>query len=166
MENIDKSEIFILAVDDNQDNLRVVSSFLKDKGYKIALALNGHDALEILNNTKIDLVLLDIMMPKMDGFTVCKKIKENPKLVDIPIIFLTAKTETDDIVKGFEMGGVDYITKPFKKEELYARVSSHITIKRTQDYIKKRLKDVSKSRNEVMKMTLDMAKLLNVRSDG
>ncbi len=166
MENIDKSEIFILAVDDNQDNLRVVSSFLKDKGYKIALALNGPDALEILNNTKIDLVLLDIMMPKMDGFTVCKTIKENPKLVDIPIIFLTAKTETDDIVKGFEMGGVDYITKPFKKEELYARVSSHITIKLTQDYIKQRLKDVSKSRNEVMKMTLDMAKLLNVRSDG
>jgi PleD family two-component response regulator len=103
-------KVTLLVVDDNYENLRVVSNFLKEKKYKIALAEDGLNALKILSSNKIDLILLDIMMPDMDGFEVCKRIKDKDESRDIPIIFLTARTDTDDIVKGFHMGGVDYIT--------------------------------------------------------
>jgi two-component system sensor histidine kinase/response regulator len=117
--------LYILAVDDNQENLRIISNFLKDEGYKIALALDGKSALNILEENNIDLILLDIMMPEMDGFEVCKIVKANPNISDIPIIFLTAKNQTEDIVDGFKMGAVDYIIKPFKKDELLIRVKNH-----------------------------------------
>ena len=113
-----EEDVFLLVVDDNQDNLKVVSNFLKEKNYKIALATDGAGALKILETNRIDLILLDIMMPGMDGFEVCKRLKENPETKDIPVIFLTAKSETDDIVRGFQLGGVDYITKPFKHKEI------------------------------------------------
>ena len=118
----------ILVVDDNQENLKVVSNFLKEMNYKIALALDGDSALQIVRENKIDLILLDIMMPGMDGFEVCKILKEKPETKDIPIIFLTARSESLDIVKGFQLGGVDYITKPFNREELIIRVRNHIEL--------------------------------------
>ena len=123
-----EEDINILIVDDNQENLKVVSNFLKDKGYNIALSLDGPGALKILETDKIDLILLDIMMPGMNGFEVCKKIMENTEWQDIPVIFLTAKTETDDLVEGFNSGGVDYITKPFNKDELLIRVNNHLEL--------------------------------------
>lgn len=151
----------ILVIDDNQENLKVVSTYLKEKGYKIALALNGASALKILDENKIDLILLDIMMPEMDGFEVCKRLKGNPKTQEIPVIFLTAKNDTEDIVKGFQLGGVDYITKPFKKEELYARVKNHAQIKQIKDMLRERMEESIKSRDMFMRTLYDLSKIID-----
>ncbi|MCF8380739.1 MAG: hybrid sensor histidine kinase/response regulator [Bacteroidales bacterium] len=118
----------ILIVDDNQENIKVLVIALSEKDYNLTVAFNGKDALEILNYTPIDLVLLDVMMPGMDGFEVCKRMKADEKMKHIPVIFITALTETSSIVNGFEVGGVDYITKPFKKEELFARVNTQLEL--------------------------------------
>ena len=118
----------ILAVDDHPVNRRLLEGIL-GKDYEVVTATNGADALEICTNEGIDLVLLDIIMPEMDGYEVCESIKANLNTRHIPVIFLTAKNETKDIVKGFDVGGVDYVTKPFKKVELLARVKTHIELK-------------------------------------
>lgn len=152
--------IHILAVDDNQENLRVVSNYLKEKKYKIALAMDGKSALSILESTKIDLILLDIMMPGMDGFEVCRQIKALPSMKDIPIIFLTAKNDTEDVVKGFQLGGVDYITKPFRHEELFARVNTHVQLKIMRDFLLNNIKNIKSSQAEFMRVLLDFAKTL------
>lgn len=148
----------ILVVDDNQENLKVVSTYLKEKKYKIALALDGTSAIKILETNKIDLILLDVMMPGMDGYEVCAKLKANHATKDIPIIFLTAKNETEDIVKGFELGGVDYIPKPFRKEELYARVNNHVQLKLMRDFLAENLEHMKSSRAELMRTLLDYAR--------
>jgi two-component system, sensor histidine kinase and response regulator len=153
-------DINILVVDDNQENLKVISSFLKEKQYRIALATDGESAIKILDNNKIDLILLDIMMPGMDGFEVCRIIKEKPGIMDIPVIFLTARTETDDIVKGFQVGGVDYITKPFRKEELFARVNNHVQLKLVRDCLIKSELDTKKSRDYFMRTLYELAKIM------
>jgi PleD family two-component response regulator len=118
----------ILAVDDHPVNRRLLEGILA-RDYEIITAANGADALKICTNDCIDLVLLDIIMPEMDGYEVCERIKANLNTKHIPVIFLTAKTETKDIVQGFDAGGVDYVTKPFKKVELLARVKTHIELK-------------------------------------
>jgi len=118
----------ILVVDDNQINLQVVTNYLKECNYNVALALDGKNAIKILESTEIDLILMDIMMPEMDGIETTKIIKQNEKLCDIPVIFLTAKTQPKDIVNGFQTGGVDYITKPFNSEELKMRVKNHLDL--------------------------------------
>jgi two-component system, sensor histidine kinase and response regulator len=126
----------ILMVDDNAQNIQVLGNILKEKGYKISIAMNGRDALTFVEKTIPDLILLDVMMPEMDGYEVCERLKENNLTSDIPVIFLTAKTEVDDIIKGFELGGVDYVTKPFKKEELLVRVKTHIKLKKTEQELR------------------------------
>lgn len=118
----------ILAVDDHPVNRKLLESIL-EKNYEILTAANGADALEICTKECIDLVLLDIIMPEMDGYKVCESIKADLSTKHIPVIFLTAKTETKDIVRGFDVGGVDYVTKPFNKIELLARVRTHIELK-------------------------------------
>jgi len=118
----------ILVVEDHPVNRKLLENML-EKTYEIVTADNGADALEICTNECIDLVLLDIIMPEMDGFEVCERIKADLNTKHIPVIFLTAKTETKDIVQGFDVGGVDYVTKPFKKVELLARVKTHIELK-------------------------------------
>ncbi len=118
----------ILIVDDNLFNLKVTTSILKDEGYKIGLAQSGIDALKQLEVQIPDLILLDIMMPEMDGIETCRRIKSQSKWREIPIVFLTARTQTDDLVKAFKAGGIDYITKPFQHEELIARVKTHIEL--------------------------------------
>lgn len=153
--------IYILVVDDNQENLKVVGNFLKEKGYKIALATDGSSALKILENNKIDLILLDIMMPEMDGFEVCRNLKSNPDTQDIPVIFLTARTATEDIVKGFKTGGADYITKPFNKEELFARVHNHVQLKIARDFLIRRETEAIKSRDQYMRTLYGLSKILS-----
>ncbi len=118
----------ILVVDDNKENLRVVSSLLKTKGYQIALSLNADNAYQVLESHTVDLILLDIMMPVEDGYSFCRRIKQEERFREIPVIFLTALTEPQDLVTGFQAGGIDYITKPFRKEELFARVKSHVDL--------------------------------------
>ncbi|MEI6049144.1 MAG: response regulator [Bacteroidota bacterium] len=153
-------DVYILVVDDNQENLKVVSNFLREKRYKIALATDGESAFKVLEANKIDLILLDIMMPGMDGYEVCKILKKKPETKDIPVIFLTARVETDDIVKGFQTGGVDYITKPFKKEELFARVNNHIQLKLVRDYLAKCEIDTKKSRDYFMRTLYELGKIM------
>ncbi len=144
MEKKDKQRSSVLVVDDNKDNLKVVSNFLKNEGYQIALAINAEDAGKILEDTPIDLVLLDVMMPGTDGFAFCRQIKKKKRFADLPVIFLTAKTDTSDLVEGFEAGGVDYITKPFQKKELVARVNSHVELAIAKNRIREQAEEIKK----------------------
>ncbi len=113
MNNIKERKGNILIVDDIVQNIQVLGSMLKQMDYKIYVAQDGFQAIEIAEKVIPDLILLDIMMPRLDGFATCEKLKKSPITCDIPIIFLTAKTDTEDMVKGFQVGAVDYITKPF-----------------------------------------------------
>ena len=126
----------ILIVDDVARNLQVLGTILSKENYKIAAANNGEQAISIANSTLPDLILLDIMMPGINGYEACVRLKKNPKTRDIPIIFLTAKIELDDIVKGFEAGAVDYITKPFNSVELLVRTKTHLELKISRDLLK------------------------------
>jgi len=118
----------ILVVDDTPLNIQSLVATLKPIGYQILVATNGKQALEVMEKIRPDLVLLDIMMPEMDGFEACERIKANPEWQSIPVIFLTARTETADLVRGFELGAVDYVNKPFNAHELLARVRTHLTV--------------------------------------
>ena len=128
----------ILLVDDNPTNIDVLYNFLNDHGYDVLVAEDGISALERVTYAKPDLILLDIMMPRMGGFEVCEKLKEDPDTADIPVIFLTALGSVEDKVKGFELGGVDYITKPFQNQEILARISSHMELQRMRAALKYR----------------------------
>jgi len=131
-----RNKSLILVVDDNQQNIQVLGAVLEQAGYGIAVAVNGQQALDYLVEEKPDLVLLDVMMPAMDGYEVCRTMKKDRDLKNIPVIFLTARGETGDLVRGFEAGGVDYITKPFHPEELLARVKTHVELKKAREEIR------------------------------
>ena len=118
----------ILVVEDTPANIQTLSSILKEKGYEVSIAPNGKLALGALERVQPDLILMDVLMPEMDGYEACQRIKADERWREIPLIFLTAKTETADIVKGFELGAVDYVAKPFNAHELLARVNTHLTI--------------------------------------
>lgn len=119
----------ILVVDDTPENLRLLSSFLVNEGYNVRKALTGQMALTAMDTVLPDLILLDIMMPVMDGYQVCEKLKSNPKTAEIPVIFLSALNDAFDKVKAFTVGGADYITKPFQFEEVLARVRLQLGLK-------------------------------------
>ena len=120
----------ILIVDDNPTNLKVLFSYLKQFGLRTFVAKSGEDAIKQVHRLPPDLILLDIMMPGMDGIETCQRLKADEKTKDIPVIFITALTDTANIVTSFEVGGVDYITKPFRQEEVLARINTHLTIQR------------------------------------
>jgi class 3 adenylate cyclase len=120
----------ILIVEDTPANIQTLTATLKERGYQISVATNGRQALDIVGKVQPDLILLDVMMPEMDGFETCRRLKASEQWRQIPVIFLTAKTDTADIVKGFELGAVDYVAKPFNAHELLARVNTHLTIDR------------------------------------
>lgn len=125
----------ILIVDDDPLNLTILSNLLKDK-YKIKVANNGETALRVAEaDPDLDLILLDILMPGINGYVVCKRLKAHPQLKDIPVLFTSALSDPRDIIKGFEVGGVDYITKPFRPEEVNARVEVHIELRRAKTEI-------------------------------
>ncbi len=126
----------ILIVDDVPENLQVLAGHLVGAGHEVISAVSGPRALEILARRRVDLVLLDIMMPDMDGFEVCRGLKANPKTADIPIMFITARADSEDVVDGLQLGAVDYITKPFKLLELLARVRTHLELKQTRDLLR------------------------------
>lgn len=125
----------ILIVDDIGENLQVLGNILSKEGFDTSFALNGKQALSIMEDTLPDLILLDISMPIMDGFEVCRILKREDRTRNIPIIFLTAKTEIDNMVHGFSLGADDYVTKPFNTLELLARVRAHVELKKSKDII-------------------------------
>ncbi|MBF0099645.1 MAG: hybrid sensor histidine kinase/response regulator [Desulfobacterales bacterium] len=133
---INNRQAMILLVDDIPENIQVLGKILQNTGYSIAIATNAKETFELLERELPDLILLDVMLPDLDGFEICKKIKENELIKDIPIIFLTAKTELEDKIYGFEVGAVDYITKPFKDIEVISRVRTHVQLKQSKDMIK------------------------------
>lgn len=126
----------ILIVDDIADNLKLLKELLTRENYLVKAANNGKRCLEIVKKSKPDLILLDIMMPDMNGYEVCKKLKENADTKDIPVIFVTAKGDIDDETYGFEVGAVDYISKPISAPILCARVKNHLTLTKLESYDK------------------------------
>lgn len=152
----------ILAVDDNPTNLEALSDYLSEFGFTVLLKQDGAKALELTRRKIPDLILLDILMPGMDGFETCQRLKDNPDTRDIPIIFMSALTDTVDKVKGFELGAVDYITKPFQHEELLARVKAHLTIQRLQRDLRNRNTDLQELLDRERKILKDLRLNLSI----
>jgi len=125
----------ILIVDDVVENIQVAMNILKEDGYDFSYAKSGEDALKILKEQHIDLILLDIMMPGMNGYEVAARLKKDPRTMDIPILFVTAKNDIDSLKQAFKLGGVDYITKPYHAEELLARVKTHLELYRAKQIL-------------------------------
>jgi signal transduction histidine kinase len=147
----------ILVVDDTIENLRLLATILGDRGYDVRPVTNGRQALLAVERDPPDLILLDINMPEMDGYEVCVRLKQRPAVKDIPVIFLTALSETADKVRAFEAGGVDYITKPFHIEEVLARVKTHLALRRAQVELTRsyqRLGDLERLRDDLVHMVV------------
>ena len=137
----------ILVVDDESMNLSVISEFLNLYGFNVLVAQDGHSAIQIAQNAipLPDLILLDVMMPNINGFQTCEILKQNDITKDIPVIFLTALSQTENKVKGFESGGVDYITKPFQHEEILVRINTHLTIQKQKKELELRNQFIQKT---------------------
>lgn len=146
----------ILFLDDNDENFQVLADIFKIIDSKLIFAQSGLEALNLVITHRPDLILLDIAMPGMSGIEFCRTLKKNPDTKDIPVIFLTPKSEREDIVSGFAAGGVDYITKPFCKEEIIARVATHLQIGKLHSKLKKSLKDAEEKEN-ALRVDLDTA---------
>ena len=157
----------ILLVDDTRANIDILVQTLKED-YKLGVALNGSRALEYTQENRLDLILLDILMPGMDGFEVCQKLKENPATKDVPIIFITAMNDPQDKRKGLEIGAVDYITKPFDVSEVKARVKTHLSLKITQEELNNKniiLEEKIRERTRELKETqVEIIKRLSLAS--
>ena len=132
----------LLIVDDILANVKILRTFLSNAGFNVLIAVDGKEAIQVTENAHPDLILLDIMMPGMDGFKVCRHLKSQENTKDIPIIFMTALTEVADKLKGFKMGAADYVTKPFLQQEVLARVNAHITLRKQQQQLQKRHKEL------------------------
>ena len=128
-ETLNLKEMKILLVDDTSSNIDVLMKTLEPEGYSLAVASSGKKALEIAQRFLPDLILLDIVMPRFDGFETCRQLKKKEATQDIPVIFITARNDPDDIIKGFDAGGVDYISKPFRQEEVCVRVRTHLKLR-------------------------------------
>ena len=119
---------YILAIDDTPASLRLLTDILNSEGYQVRSAINGELALRAATTQPPQLVLLDVSMPGMDGFDVCRRMKQDSRLADVPVIFVSALSEMTEKLKGFDIGGVDYVTKPYQREELLARVHTHLEL--------------------------------------
>ncbi|WP_318719715.1 sensor histidine kinase [Roseofilum sp. SBFL] len=148
---IDYAEI--LVVDDNVVNVRLLSDILSGMGYEVRKALSGKAAIDSIYSCLPDLILLDIRMPEMDGYQVCEALKSDPKTYDIPIIFISASDDTWDKVKAFQLGGADYITKPFKNAEVLARVKNHLHIRSLQQQLIENNEKLTQANHELEKFT-------------
>lgn len=140
-ESNDETEA-ILLVDDNPTNLQLLFETLDGRGFKLLIAKNGNAALSIARKACPNLILLDIMMPEIDGYEVCRQLKADPATAEIPIIFLSALTDTKDKVQGLDMGAVDYVTKPFQPDEVIARVNTHLTVYRLKKALNEKNKEL------------------------
>lgn len=126
------NDIKLLIVDDVSDNIQIVMNVLKEENYVFSFASDGEEALELIKKEAFDLILLDIMMPKLDGFEVCRRMKSISLAKETPVIFLTAKSDVDSITEGFSLGAVDFLVKPFHASELLARVKTHLELSHTK----------------------------------
>lgn len=145
--NEDKSKQLILVVDDQPNNLKVIASFLQES-YALSFANNADRAMKTLERVIPDLIMLDIMMPDIDGYELCKMIKAIDRLKEVPIIFLSAKSDIEDVIKGFDYGAVDYITKPFNMKEVKTRIKTHIELSRAKRFIQKQNEELIQTNAE------------------
>src|SRR4029079_3449438 len=136
----------VLVVDDITKNIQVVGTVLRNQGYKVMPAASGAEALKCARAQLPDLILLDLMMPEMDGLEVCRRLKADSSTSQVPVVFLTASNEMEHLVKGFEVGAVDYVTKPFNPPELLARVRTHLELK----HARQQLREMNDEKNEFM----------------
>lgn len=162
IENIDYQKFDVLIVDDIPDNIQLLAGFLDRNSIETSYAHSGSQALSSIELKKPDLVLLDIMMPDLSGFEVCKKLKMNKQTADIPVIFLTAKTDKDDIIEGLKLGAVDFITKPFNFEELISRIKTQLQLKHTKDLIIKKSELIEKQNEELYELNKTKDKLFSI----
>ena len=149
----------LLAVDDTSASLRLLTDLLKEEGYEVRSAISGELALRAAASNPPDLVLLDIRMPGMDGYEVCRRLKAEPATRDVPVMFVSAVSETDEKVRGFEMGAVDFVTKPYQRDELMARVRTHLELHRLrnhlEDLVAERTAELKQSEKQLRTSLLD-----------
>lgn len=154
----------ILAVDDTPASLKLLTELLKAEGYDVRSAINGELALRSAQQNPPELVLLDIRMPEMDGFEVCRRLKAQPATAHVPVIFVSALTDTDEKLHGFELGAVDFVTKPFQREELLARVRTHLEMERLrnhlEDMVAERTTRLEASQHQLQSTLLDFIAVL------
>ncbi|MCT7988918.1 response regulator [Laspinema olomoucense] len=161
---VERTHKDILIVDDTPINLRVLAKILSDRGYKVRKALNGQIALTACQTLLPDVILLDIMMPDMDGYEVCQRLKADPKTQDIPVIFISALEDEWDKVKAFKSGGSDYITKPFQIEEVLARVKHHLTIQQLQYQLKVQNAELQALNEQLVQSNRELEQFAHVAS--
>ena len=142
MSKVDESGVMLLLVDDKPENLDVLIHHLEGIGHDLCVALSGEQALALANEQVPSLILLDVMMPGLNGFDTCARLKKNPLTKDVPVIFMSALADTDSKVTGFSVGGVDFITKPFQREEVVARIKSHLTIQKQKQLLSEQNRDL------------------------
>ena len=165
MSQVDEKKT-VLVVDDAPANIQIVNSILKDI-YKIRIAPSGAKALELVKVTPPpDLVLLDVMMPEMDGYEVCTRLKLDPETKDIPVIFLTGQTEVEDETKGFDVGAVDYIHKPFSPAVVKARVQTHLVLRGTREQLAQQLLTIQKELETARQIQLSILPSVVPKMEG
>ncbi len=162
MESSNSSRPTVLIVDDMIKNLKEVGGYLKQAGLNISMAQDGLQALKILEKLTPDLILLDIVMPKMDGFETIQNIKANERLKDVPVIFFTSLDETDKLMKGFQLGAVDYVIKPAKQNELLARTRTHLELKFAKDRILEQNKKITEQNLKMEKLLHDKNEFMGI----
>jgi len=176
MKNSSGSKANILIVDDNPQNLQVLGNFLKETGYRIEFALSGRSALEWIENREFDLILLDVMMPEINGLEVCRNIRRNKKYSNLPIIFISADYDKETILEGFEIGGQDYITKPFDQRELHARVKTQLDLKfineelhrlneNLESTVQERTSQLNEALNSLEKANRELEEIEQIKTD-
>jgi PleD family two-component response regulator len=156
----DQEREMVLVVDDHAENVHLLSRILRLEGYNVETATNGLEALASVQTSLPDLIILDIMMPGMDGFEVCKHLKAEEPTRDVPVIFISALGASTEKIQGFAAGGVDYVTKPFHAKEVLARVRTHLAIRRLQKQLETRNADLQK-RNAELQEALDTIQTLS-----
>lgn len=160
MNNQNNEESILLIVDDNPTNLAVLFEYLTHSGFKVLVALDGESTIAQVKYAKPDLILMDVMMPGIDGFETCSRLKANPSTQDIPVIFMTALSDTVDKVHGFNVGGVDYITKPIQSEEVLSRVQTHLTIQNLQKKLQEQNERLQQESNERQQKALKLEQVV------
>lgn len=154
----------ILIVDDTPNNLRLLSSILTEQGYKVRLAPSGNLALSSIEKKPPDLILLDVIMPEINGYEICKQLKADDRYKDIPVLFISALQESLDITVAFQVGGLDYITKPFNENEVIARVNAHIELKSSRDELLKTTKELESLNAELVEAQKELIQLATTDS--
>jgi signal transduction histidine kinase len=150
IKSLDFKGYTLLIIDDNPTNLEVIVDYLEDSGFEIIVARNGEMGLKRAQVWKPQMILLDVMMPGIDGFETCQRLKADESTKDIPVIFMTALDSTEDKLKGFQVGGVDYVTKPIQHEEVLARISTHLRIRDLTVRLNAKIEELTQTRQELV----------------